>query len=130
MTHPIKKISLSGPTPERAQKAAGLGHRLVGRRAVQAFKTTAELLEDRGHLPKYLRQALDAACVAAVEAMNVSVVDEQKGSSARLVSGYGDDPLVAYGPRDMSDRALDARYLFKCLEREIPQQRTSPRARC
>jgi len=121
MRHPIRKISISNPTPERAQKAAGLGHRLVGRRAVQACKTTVELLEDRGHLPKHLRQALDVTCVAAVEAMNVSVVDEQKCSSARFVSGYGDDPLVAYGPRDISDRALNARYLFKCLEREIPE---------
>jgi hypothetical protein len=124
VTKPPRQIrqpfDTSEPTPERRAKAADVGHRIVGRRAVRALKTTADLLEDRGHLPRHLRQALDAFSVIVVEALNVNAADYGDGT-ARLVSGYNDSPTVAYGPREISDRALDARYKWRMIEREVPE---------
>jgi hypothetical protein len=108
------------PTPERRAKALEIGRALVGRREVRRLKTTLDLLDDHGHLPKHLRIAFDKFCEAIAIAMNVSAIDERTSSSARLISGYSDAPVKAYGPREISDRVLDARYLWKMLERELP----------
>jgi hypothetical protein len=112
--------SLADPTPERRAKAVDVGHRMVGRREIRKIKTTADLLQDRGHLPRHLRQALDELCVAVVEAMNVAVDDRDSGS-ARLVSSYDGAPVTAHGPREISDRVLDARTKWKLIERQVPQ---------
>jgi hypothetical protein len=108
------------PTPERRAKALEVGRTLVGRREVKKLKTTLDLLEDHGHLPPHLRIAFEKFCEAIAIALNVSVADEQRVSSARMVSGYGDAPLNAYGPREISDHVLEARYFWKMLERELP----------
>jgi hypothetical protein len=112
--------SPANPTPERRAKALEVGRELVGRREVRRLKTTLDLLDDHGHIPKHLRMAFNKFCEAIAIAMNVSAVDEQTSSSARLVGGYGDTPVNAYGPREFSDRVLNARYLWKMLERELP----------
>jgi hypothetical protein len=53
--------------------------------------------------------------------MHVSVADGQP-SSARLVSGYDGMLPDAYGPRDIPDRVINARRLWKFLEQEIPPE--------
>jgi hypothetical protein len=48
------------PTPERLSKAAGVGHKMVGRREVRKLLTTMDILERNGHMPRHLRSALEA----------------------------------------------------------------------
>ena len=124
--HRLPAQSLGEPTPERKAKANGVGEKVIGKRVVRKLLTTADnlALEPRTkacHLPKHLRAALDQFAVAVAEAMNVNVVDEKQQASAGMVSRAYDGSLPgAYGPRGIPDRVLDARYLWKCLEREIP----------
>lgn len=39
-----------------------------------------------------------------------------------MVSGYSDTPLVAYGPRNVPTRVLDAEHFVKSIENHIPPE--------
>jgi hypothetical protein len=108
------------PTPERAAKALEVGAKVIESRVVKTVKTTADLMHDRGTLPKHLRWALDKFSAAVAEAMGVSV--EGNGSSHKLIADYSGMPAGGYGPREISDRVLQARYLWKTVEREMPAE--------
>lgn len=110
------------PTPERASKALEIGNKVVGGKMVKTVKTTADLLQERNHLPRHLRGALDVFCSAVATAMSVCVVDGD-GSTSRLVASYGGDAIGSgFGPREISDRVLNARFLWKTVEREMPAE--------
>jgi hypothetical protein len=114
MTRSISKGSHSEPTPERANKAVGVGHRLVGRRAVRELRTTLDHLERHHHFDRH-RHCLRAfkLCCQAITAV--------RGGTSNLVSSYSDNPRVAYGSREISDRAVDAAELVAAVEAELPR---------
>jgi hypothetical protein len=111
------------PTPERTGKALEVAPVLVDRKLVRKVKTTADLLMEgrTPHLPKHLRRALDTFAGAVAEAMGVQVEDAGTGS-ARMISGYDAMPGGGYGPREISDRILNARFLWKSVERQMPEE--------
>ena len=137
MTRPIKDLpattyrstsTLAEPTLERRLKAADFGRKLVDNREVRKLKTTADLLEDRNgvrHLPRHLRQALDRFCEAKIVSMNVDARDDGAKSSHRLIVNYDGEPMGTSGcpgSHDVPDHVLNARYLWKMLEREVPRE--------
>jgi hypothetical protein len=110
------------PTPERASKALEIGNKVVAGKMVKTVKTTADLLQERRHLPRHLRGALDAFCSAVATAMSVCVTDGH-GSSSKLIANYSGDAIGGgFGPREISDRVLNARFLWKTVEREMPAE--------
>ena len=126
MTRPIRTISLSDPTPERRAKAVDIGHQRVGRREVRKLMTTLDWLEYHHHLDNHphCRRSFKLYCEKRLEADGVNATDEHGGSTSRLISGYGDETFVAYGPRDgISDRQFEARTFVRCIEAELPHER-------
>ena len=85
----------SGAAPTAAKGApVALSPQRVGRK----IKATAELLVDRGHLPRQLRGALDTYAALVATAMYVGPFEED------------------------SSRALEARRRWKALEQQIPEE--------
>jgi hypothetical protein len=53
----------------------------------------------------------------------MGAVTEGNGSSGKMVASYGGDAIGGgFGPREISQRVLDARLLWRSVEREIPQE--------
>jgi hypothetical protein len=110
------------PTPERTSKALEIGSKVIAGKMVRTIKSTADQLEERRHLPRHLKGALDAFSAAVATAMSVCVT-EGSGSSGRLVANYSGDTIsTGFGPREISDRVLNARFLWKTVEREMPAE--------
>ena len=111
------------PTPERSQKALAIEPVVVAGKTVRKVKTTADMLQDgkTPHLPRHLRRSLDVFAAAVAESMGVQVEDGGSGS-AKLIACYDGMPGVAYGPREIPDRVLQARFLWKSVERTMPME--------
>jgi flagellin-specific chaperone FliS len=111
------------PTPERAAKALEISPIVINGKAVRKVATTADLLQNgkTPHLPRHLRRALDIFAAAVAESMGVQVEDGGTGS-AKLIACYDGTPGGAYGPREIPDRVLRARYLWKSVERQMPME--------
>jgi hypothetical protein len=111
------------PTQERTSKALDISPVLVDRKLVRKVRTTADMLHEGKvqHLPKHLRRALDMFAAVVAESMGVQVQDGGTGS-AKLISGYDGTPGGAYGPREIPDRVLNARFLWKTVERQMPEE--------
>jgi hypothetical protein len=111
------------PTPERASKALEIGSKVVNAKVVKTVKTTADLIQDRNPLgmPRHLRWALDTFCAAVATAMGAQVDDWGSGSH-KLIADYSGMPAGEYGPREIPDRVLNARFLWKTVEREMPAE--------
>jgi hypothetical protein len=109
------------PTPERARKALEIGSKLVNAKVVKTVKTTADLMQERGILPKNLRWALDTFSAAVAEAMGVQVQDGGTGSH-KMIADYSGMPGGSYGPREVPDRVLQARYLWRTVEQQMPAE--------
>src|SRR5262249_54283719 len=92
------------------------------RKVVRKVRTTADLLQERGLLPRHLRAALDAFSAAVATAMSVCVTDGH-GSSPKLIANYDGEPAGGgFGPREIPDRVLNARFLWRTVEREMPPE--------
>jgi hypothetical protein len=109
------------PTPERQAKALEVGSKVIAGKMVRTVKSTADQLEERRHLPRHLKGALDTFCAAVATAMSVCV--DGNGSSARMIGNYtGDVISTGFGPREIPDHVLNARFLWKTVEREMPAE--------
>lgn len=110
------------PTAERQAKALEVGSKVIAGRMVKQMSTTADILEANRHLPRHLRSAIDRFAQAIAESMNVAVVEGQS-STNRLVSGAYDGMPAdggGFGPRDVPQRVLEARYFWRTIEAQIP----------
>jgi hypothetical protein len=112
------------PTPERAAKALEISPIVIGGKTVRKVATTADLLQNgkTPHLPKHLRRALDIFAAAVAESMGVQVQDGGTGSAKLIASYDGVANTGAFGPREIPDKVLRARFLWKSLERQMPME--------
>jgi hypothetical protein len=119
----VQPTPIGLPTPERARKATALGQDVIDGRMVRRVRTNVDLMQEHGHLPRYLRAAIDRFAQALAVSMNVAIAEGQ-GSTARLISGVYDGmpPDPNYGPKDLPSHVLYAQYLWRTIEAQMPEE--------
>jgi hypothetical protein len=110
------------PTPERVAKAVDIGSKIVEAKVVKRVMTTADQMQERNHLPKHLRWGLDVFAAAVARSLSVCVYEGESSTSKLIASYDGMPPAPNFGPKELPDTVLQARYLWKSVERDMPPE--------